>query len=180
MSLRHAILGFLGVAAMSGYDLRKTMDASVAHFWPADQTQIYRTLSSLVDDGLVDVRVVEQDGKPNRREHHIRPEGLAELDRWLASPMGYQPSREPFLLRVFFGGRLGAEHVARLLDERGAEAAELVAILREVERQSTAGLDRELTLEERLRLATLANGIRHAEAELDWVDETRRTLTEDS
>ncbi len=80
MSLKQAILGFLSVAPMTGYTLRKNMDASVAHFWPADQTQIYRTLSTLVDDGLVDVRVIHQDGKPDQREHHILPAGLAELD----------------------------------------------------------------------------------------------------
>ena len=44
MSLKHAVLGFLSIAPMTGYDLRKHMEESVAHFWPADQAQIYRTL----------------------------------------------------------------------------------------------------------------------------------------
>ena len=186
MSLRHAILGFLAHGPLTGYDLRKAMDASVAHFWPADQAQIYKTLSRLVEDGLVDVDVVEQDGRPNRREHRVRPEGLAELDAWLAAPMEYAPTREPFLLRVFFAGRLGPERARRVLEERAAEAAELLDQLRAVERATAAALAAatttadDLGLEQRLRLATLANGIRHAEAELAWVADTVRTVEESS
>ena len=46
MSLDHAILGFLNYKPLSGYDLKKVFDSSVRHFWYADQSQIYRTLSS--------------------------------------------------------------------------------------------------------------------------------------
>ena len=51
MSLEHAILGFLQYKPMSGYDLKKIFDTSVRHFWPADQSQIYRTLTRLADKG---------------------------------------------------------------------------------------------------------------------------------
>ena len=68
MSLKHAVLGFLSIAPMSGYDLRKHMEESVAHFWPADQAQIYRTLGHLAADGLVSVETIPQEGKPDRRE----------------------------------------------------------------------------------------------------------------
>ena len=67
MSLRHAILGFLNYKPFSGYDLKKVFDTSVQHFWPADQSQIYRTLSRLADAGLVEVQVVEQQQRPDRK-----------------------------------------------------------------------------------------------------------------
>ncbi len=171
MSLKHAVLGFLSVAPMTGYDLRKTMQESVAHFWPADQAQIYRTLGHLVADGLVDVRTVAQDGKPDRREHSITPAGLAELDGWLASPVEYVPSRESFLVRLFFVGRLGEEQVRAVLTERIAEARELIAVLEQTQEASEAALvamGMARTLEVRLRLATLANGLVHARGELQW------------
>ena len=47
MSLEYAILGFLNYLPLSGYDLKKMFDTSVQHFWPADQSQIYRTLARL-------------------------------------------------------------------------------------------------------------------------------------
>ncbi|MFB9990509.1 PadR family transcriptional regulator [Deinococcus oregonensis] len=177
MSLKHAILGFLSVAPMTGYTLRKNMDASVVHFWPADQTQIYRTLSKLVDDGLVDVQVIHQDGKPDQREHHILPEGLAELETWLTSPPAYVPAREAFLVRVFFSGRLPPEQIHRLLEERAAEAHKLLEVLRRVEQEMRTRLTgQQISLAQRLRLATLANGIIHAQAEVDWIADTHRHL----
>nr|WP_166880354.1 PadR family transcriptional regulator [Salinibacterium sp. ZJ450] len=172
MSMKHAILGLLDLAPMTGYDLKKNFDATVAHFWSADQSQIYRTLSGLVDGGLASVSVVEQSSKPNRNVHSITEQGRAALDDWLRSPLEQQPTREPFLARLFFAGRMGADRVSALLDERRAAAAAQLAALRALQQQESATSD----LAARLRLATLDNGIAHTQSELDWLDELTATL----
>lgn len=169
MSLRHAILGFLSICPLSGYDLRKHMDESTGHFWPADQAQIYRTLAQLVTDGLVDVQDVAQSGKPDRREHRINERGLLELDSWLGSPITYAPAREAFLLRLFFVGRLGATQTLAVLNERAESAKELLTTLRALRESIQRELPEQLDITLRLRLATLDNGIVHAQAELEWV-----------
>lgn len=166
MSLRHAILGFLAHCPMTGYDLKRHMAGTVGHFWTADQAQIYRTLSGLVSDGLVAVETHEQAAKPNRQVHSIRPEGLAELDHWLAAPMGHTPTREPFLMRLFFAGRLGPGGVCRLLEARIAETGALLCALEAI--RAEAQMAAETGLEGRLRLATLENGVAHARVERDW------------
>lgn len=179
MSLRHAVLGFLSVTPMTGYDLRKHMDESVAHFWPADQAQIYRTLGQLAADGLVEVRTIPQDGKPDRREHSITAAGLAQLDDWLASPVEYAPTRETFLVRLFFVGRLGPERVRTVLEGRAAEARELIAVLESIQHANELALaGMPIPLDVRLRLATLTNGLVHARAELDWVQDLLTELDE--
>ena len=175
MSLRHAILGFLALKPMSGYDLRKTFDASVGYFWPADQAQIYRTLAKLVDDGLVTVATEEQAARPNRRIHTIHPAGLAALDAWLAEPVASAPAREPFLLKLFLGGRLGAEAMQALLEARVAEMAEMIASLEAIETATLAAKPE--GLEAQLRLATLENGLAHARTEQDWALTLAGTLT---
>ena len=63
MSLPHVILGFLQYAPATGYDLKKTFDATVRHFWPADQSQIYRTLAQLVEQGRGEMEEIVQSGK---------------------------------------------------------------------------------------------------------------------
>jgi PadR family transcriptional regulator AphA len=178
--MKHAILGLLEIAPMSGYDLKKNFDATIAHFWTADQSQIYRTLSGLVDGGLASVSVIEQRGKPNRNVHSITDAGRAVLDDWLRSPLEQEVSREPFLARLFFAGRMGVPQVAALLAERRAAAASQLAALsalQELETE-TSGIERSgrLHLAERLRLATLSNGIAHTQTELDWLDELTSTL----
>ena len=170
MSLRHAILGFLSICPQSGYELRKHMDESTGHFWPADQAQIYRTLTQLLTDGLIDVRDIAQAGKPDRREHRINEHGSSELDAWLTSPITYAPAREPFLLRLFFVGRLGTGPVLAVLEERAASAKERLQTLTALRDTIRAELPPVLDLALRLRLATLDNGIVHARAELSWAE----------
>lgn len=177
MSLRHAVLGLLSHGPLTGYDLKKHVDGSVAHFWQADQAQIYRTLAGLVADGFAEVHVVAQDGRPDRKEHHVTAGGLAELGDWLASPLAVDVVREPFLARVFFAGRLPPSGVAALLDQReGAARAQLErlrALLPSADAAAAAG-----GLGGLLRRATLINGIRHVETELAWLDEVRGQVLE--
>ena len=106
MSLDHAILGFLNYQPLSGYDLKKMFDATVRHFWPADQSQIYRTLGRLTGQGCVEMRTVEQTGRPDRKVYRITAAGRRELARWLAADPPHEPTRSSALVQVFFAGRM--------------------------------------------------------------------------
>lgn len=177
MSLRHAVLGFLSLRPLTGYDLKKYFDASIRQFWTADQAQIYRALSQMQDQGLVDIRVIAQDGRPDRKEHHITPAGLAELDDWLCAPLEPHATREPFLVKVFFAGRLSPSDTASMLDSRIAAAVRQLDLLLGVAAQATAALAQgPPTSVGLLTTATLDNGIRHVVTELEWLRDLRRDL----
>ncbi|MFD0556027.1 PadR family transcriptional regulator [Stackebrandtia endophytica] len=204
MSLKHAILGILAIESMSGYELKKVINASVSHFWSADQSQVYRTLAGLVEDGLASRRTVAQENRPNLHLHTITDDGLAELDRWLASAWQPQPSREAFLARLFFTDRMTADQVMKLLDAREKEIREALAVLETIPFAGSAldqvaeiknllathrqfpedtGVDdaapESIQLTEIghvLRMATLANGLVHAKAELEWLADTKQQL----
>ena len=75
MSLEYAILGFLNYHPYSGYDLKKVFDNLVRHFWPADQSQIYRTLSNLIQTWLGEMEVIEQNDRPDRKVYSITETG---------------------------------------------------------------------------------------------------------
>jgi len=172
MSMKHAILGLLDLTPMTGYDVKKNFDATIAHFWAGDQSQIYRTLASLVDKGLARVSVLEQSGKPNRNVHTITEAGRVELDRWLRSPLERDVTREPFLARLFFAGKIGEEAVGALLDERRQLALAQLTALEAMRRADLVAPD----LRIRMQLATLDNGIAHTRTELEWLNELEKTL----
>lgn len=170
MALDALILGLLDLKPMTGYDLKKTFDGTVAHFWSADQAQIYRTLARLERDGLVAVRVIPQPGKPDRREHRLTDEGRASLAAWLRSPLPDEKPREPFLGRLFLVGRENDPDLVRaLLAERRDAARRLLATLEDI---PVADGD----LSARLRSATLRKGILEVQAELTWLDEVEAAL----
>src|SRR5258707_14862615 len=107
MSLMHAILGFLSYKPQTGYDLKtEAFDDSVAHFWPADQAQIYRTLDKLTEQGLVESRIEIQQERPNRKVYQITEAGRAELEAWLQTFQPVPPHRDPFLVQLFFADEL--------------------------------------------------------------------------
>ncbi|TFC83885.1 PadR family transcriptional regulator [Cryobacterium cheniae] len=180
MSLKIALLGILDLAPMTGYDLKKSIEASVAHFWSADQSQIYRTLAALVADGLAEVEVIPQDGRPDRREHHITPAGRAALNDWLRSPLEPETPHDAFLMRLFFVGTLGVPATRAVLRARRSQAIAMLAGLRSVAEQDQTHREPDDRapddLGRRLRFATLRNGILHAEAELAWLNETKEAL----
>jgi len=86
MSLEHAILGFLNYEPMTGYDIKKMVDVSVSHFWPAMQSQIYKTLGRMEADGWLTVETIPQEPRPPRKMYSITAAGRAELFHWLETP----------------------------------------------------------------------------------------------
>lgn len=166
MLLRHAILGLLDLAPRSGYDLDRAFQRSVAHFWHADKSQIYRTLDRLEADGAIETEVVAQQTRPDRRVHSLSSAGRAELREWLESPLEDLRPKEPFLARLFFAATLGTDGVLDLVDRREREIREALDDLRGLPRPSG-------DLAALLRAATLDAGIAQAEAELAWLDAVR-------
>jgi len=118
MSLKHAILGFLSYQSLSGYDLKKAFDRSVQHFWPANQSQIYRTLADMKDEGLVEHEVIVREERLDMKIYHITPAGTQELHRWLSAPLPPADYREPFLIQLYFGGNISDEELIEVLKQR--------------------------------------------------------------
>lgn len=116
MSLDHAILGLLHVRPKTGYDLKKTFDRSLNHFWPAQQSQIYRTLARLAEQGFVSSEVIPQQGRPNRRLYSLTPAGRRELGGWLSADDRPGPWRSRFLVHVYLAGLQTDEEVLGLLN----------------------------------------------------------------
>lgn len=168
MVLARIILGFLSIAPMSGYDLKRHFDSSAAYFWSADKAQIYRTLASLVTDGLAEKEVVPGDGAPDRVLHRITAEGKEALDAWLTSPLDRQPERDPFLARLFFAGD-DPETVHRLVSARRSTVQRYVDDLEQV-RTATPQVERRANPAGWLRVQTLEHGIATGRHEIAWLD----------
>ena len=123
MSLEYAILGFLNYRPLSGYDLKKVFDNSVRHFWPADQSQIYRTLAKLAEQGYVEQEIVRGLDRPDRKEYRITPAGQEALRTWLTNPLPSQDLRIAELIQVFFAGQLSDQQALALFERLAAARA---------------------------------------------------------
>ena len=138
MSLEHAILGFLNYRPYSGYDLKKIFDASVRHFWPADQSQIYRTLSRMTENGWTEVEVIRQESRPDRKQYHITAAGQGELRRWLTTPLPHEAQRSADMIQVFFAGWLSDEEALEIFERAAVNMRAGLAHYQQIPREIEA------------------------------------------
>lgn len=111
MSLSYAILGFLHAQPMTGYDLQKTFDQSIHHFWASSLSQIYRELGALEHKGCLNSRIETQPDRPDKKIYHITDAGKEEFRKWITHfPENLsKETRDEFLLRICFGSHVDRE-----------------------------------------------------------------------
>jgi PadR family transcriptional regulator, regulatory protein AphA len=171
MSLDFAILGFLNYHPYTGYDLKKIFDTSIRHFWPADQSQIYRTLAKLTDEGKVEMEKIPQDDRPDRKVYHITDTGRAALREWVAGPPPMNEPRSAPLIQVFFSGQLSNEEILTKFEGYAAIMRAILAQYDQVPAQ-LGPFEQEITSprEHFFWMLTLENGLVNMRANLAWAE----------
>jgi PadR family transcriptional regulator, regulatory protein AphA len=157
----------------SGYDLKRAAEAGVGYVWTAAKSHVYAVLPRLVEGGYATVRTVTQERRPDKHVYQITKKGEEAFRRWLEEPVDERAgSRSPFLLKVFFGGRMSREALVAHVERRRAEAAKELAEYREIEEhirgdeQSYYGY------------VTLRWGLAQSEAWIRWADDILGELAE--
>ncbi|MER7467458.1 PadR family transcriptional regulator [Streptomyces sp. NPDC097981] len=125
MALEHAILVSLLEKPGSGYELARRFERSIGYFWTATHQQIYRVLKRMETDGLLAVREVEQQGRPDKKEYSVADPGRVALSRWLHEPSEPESLRHDLAVKI-----------------RGAAFDDPAALVHEVERHRQVHSDR--------------------------------------
>jgi DNA-binding PadR family transcriptional regulator len=126
----YVILGMLSLgSSLSGYEIRKSIEASMGNFWGESYGQIYPSLRRLVAKALIEKRSATSKPNKRRQEYAITEFGRARLREWLRLPFQNDPPRNEFLLKLFFGGEVGPEvsigHI-REVQRRNQQALEML------------------------------------------------------
>ncbi len=174
MSLAHAILGFLRRGSQTGYALKnERFDRSVAYFWPGDQTQIYKTLDKLVEQGFATSEVEIQLDRPNRKVYSITKSGKVELENWLSVPVEPPVYRDPLLVQIFFSDFVDSEAILEVLASAREKHA---AILNQLQAIKIPKSGKCATREELSGRLTLDLGLKSKQAYVEWIDEATEAI----
>lgn len=152
-----SLLGFLYDGEHSGYELVSIAEQTIGRFWSLTRSQVYRELSRLDEEGLVQAGTT---GARSRRPYQLTVAGRKAFAAWLAQPPGPEQIRHPLLLTVAFGAHVPTELLQRFLGEHHDHHARQLAAYQAVRQE---GLDP-------WRRATLAFGMRYEQAMLDWIN----------
>lgn len=170
-----ALLGMLSLGAMSGYEIRRTIEGSIGNFWRESYGQIYPTLKRLVGEGLAEVKVVGKNGGrkkggPGRTVYQLTAAGRKRLRVWLKTPSTPQVPRNELLLKIFFAG----QGSPGLVSKQAGAALELHRAELERYGQIRARLMRDHAKHPELPywLMTLEYGVMQSEALVAWCERT--------
>lgn len=176
MSIRHALLGFLSVRPLAGWDLKQLVSDSGFLPWSGNNNQIYRTLVDLHREGLVSLEVLPQERLPPRKVYQLADPGRAELRRWLLTEPEPPTLRSTFLLQLAWADLLSAAELESLLERYQAEiqAQHDMSVEQARRGQGSPGrTPREVWLWERI----FENRTNAWRAELAWLRDLREGLT---
>ncbi len=157
-----SLLGLLDTCGgeLTGGELVRVAQQRVGQFWSLTRSQVYRELTVLEREGLV------QPGTPGPRESRpvrITEAGRAAYRTWLTKHLPSDTIRIPILLAVAFGSSLEPAALAQVLTRSQAE--------HQARLQEYRQLDAELAQSEggeAWARATLSFGIHYEEAVLRW------------
>ncbi len=167
MSLAHTILGLLQQQEMTGYDLKTScFDQFIAHLWPADQAQIYRTLDKLVDQGWITCNIEIQLDRPNRKVCSMTEAGKAEFIRWLQCSQPLPNLRDPLLVQLFFAAQLPNEAIIQLLEQQLVARIEKLTECKNVELPLS---ERFVSREQMMQRLVFDLVIRREQTYIDWL-----------
>lgn len=167
MSLKYALLGFVDMMPITGYDLKKFFDSAVFFYWSATHTQIYQTLAQMTFEGLVEIEVIQQVNHPNKKLFTITQKGKEALRDWVATPLDLPVVRHALLVQISWADRLSTEEIVNLFSAYAAKLEDRLNLYHD-EKQSSPLKYARSERETLLWRLTLENGIAVYEAELKW------------
>ena len=175
MDIQFAILGLLDAQPLSGYDLKKIIAESDLFYWSGNNNQIYNSLVSLHNAGLVSVETFQQESLPPRKVYSITPAGQSELRQWLLTDPEPPEIRDPFLIQLAWADQLHGDELDAILARYAEEMTVQVRMRKERMARphaSPSRTPRERLLWERIEEHQLSR----YEQELEWVNRLRQDL----
>lgn len=160
-----SLLGFLHSGPKTGWDLVATAEREIGDFWSITQSQVYRELAAMAQQGLV--LAGEREAR-DRRPYTITQAGRDAFAGWVAQPPGQELIRFPLLLTVVFGTHIPRETLAAHVAAHRRIHAERLAHYEARQAQADAAPPGHRP--DAYALASLDFGLRYERAVLEWFD----------
>jgi DNA-binding PadR family transcriptional regulator len=102
MTLRYALLALLEAGPMTGYELAKWFDQSVAYVWHAQHSQIYTELRKLETGGLIHAETLPRGEKATKRAYALTAAGAKQLQLWVSDVEKPPAVRDPAYVKATY------------------------------------------------------------------------------
>ena len=156
---------------MTGYELAAVAQRRIGQFWSLTQSQVYRELARMAEDGLVEAG---EPGTRARKVYEITDQGRAAFTEWVSQPPGTETIRFPLLLTLAFGRHVPQDRLASFLTRHRIIHADRLDAYEKQREGMPPGYE-EI---DPYAVATLEFGISYERAVLQWFDQLPTALTD--
>ncbi len=110
--LSYGLLSLLSTEPMTGYDLT----IKINKFWRSTHSAIYPLLSELEAEGCIELTLVEQMGKPDKKIYNLTDKGRELLRAWFISETSEEVVRDEMTLKLYCIKCMDEEAAGKLLE----------------------------------------------------------------
>ncbi|MDR0949511.1 MAG: PadR family transcriptional regulator [Lachnospiraceae bacterium] len=170
----YVILGLLRRESLTGYEIKKRLDAASFFFWKASYGSIYPALNGLVLSGYAKSKNVNGD-KRDKISYTITQKGRSHLVEWLHQMDAKDEMRFETLLKLSFGSEIGAPATCEQLGHFAERIERNLPLL--VQQLGTLKQQQKVDTDVLYELQSLQLGVELHKLYLKWCNETIDVLT---
>lgn len=111
--LSYGLLSLLSTEPMTGYDLTTRLNK----FWRSTHSAIYPLLSELEEKGLIELTLINQNGKPDKKIYNLTALGRRTLHDWFTSETAEEVVRDEMTLKLYCIKCMDTTSAVKLLNE---------------------------------------------------------------
>jgi len=163
--LDYIVLGMIFDEPLTGYDIKKYINAGVGNFYRVSHGNLYPTLKRLTDKKLA---LLDEQNYGNRVKKYYTASdaGKKEFMDWLATPFDFSLGGSAFLAKIYFFGRLPEESYKKQLAEYEMHYRQSLQKLQEMEKSVL--MEEDVTIDYFMK-STLYFGIRNTQNAIEWL-----------
>lgn len=119
---------------LTGYDIKKNIEAGIGNFYKASHGSLYPALKKLTDKGYL-IMTEQMQGKRLKKYYRATELGKTAFLEWLSSPYDINIGDEVHLAQIYFLGELPKEIRIKRLQEHEFYLQQMLRQLQVIEKQ---------------------------------------------
>jgi len=130
----HIVMGMVLHEALTGYDIKKGIEAGLGNLYKASHGSVYPALKRLTDKGHL-AMTEQMEGKRLKKYYSATELGRTVFLEWLSLPFDPNTNDDTYLAQIFFLGELPKEMRRKRLQEYEFYIHQMFRQLQAVEKQ---------------------------------------------
>lgn len=116
MRSEDVLLGILSESPSTGYEIKQKFETVFSNFYNASFGSIYPILHKLEQQEKIEVSVVHQEGKPDKKVYTITENGLKSFYYYLQTEIEPRKNKWDFMVRMYFADNLPIQKQKEIID----------------------------------------------------------------